>query len=193
MDATSSRWQAITDSEFPWERDALAFVRDRLPDHDPYRVWSNFEFIADDGSINEVDLLVLTPKGFYLVEIKSRPGIVEGAVRLHQMAAGSLPRWGDGQSEPAVLECEATIDADAFEPAVREGMTAFFRQALRRDYRERFDNAEEMLRAWRQLFLAAARPETDTDHAGATTTPARRPDVGRPGVRPLRSRVAMVG
>ena len=80
------------------------------------------------------------------------------AVTLHQMAAGSLPRWGDGQSEPAVLECEATIDADAFEPAVREGITAFFRQALRRDYRERFDNAEEMLRAWRQLFLAAARP-----------------------------------
>ena len=90
------------------------------------------------------------------------------AVTLHQMAAGSLPRWGDGQSEPAVLDCEATVDADAFEPAVREDMTAFFRQALRRDYRERFDNAEEMLRAWRQLFLAAARPETDTDHAGAT-------------------------
>ncbi len=63
---------------FPWERDALTFVRDRLHDHDPYRAWANFEFIADDGSINEVDLLVLTPKGFYLVEIKSRPGIVEG-------------------------------------------------------------------------------------------------------------------
>ena len=78
MDATSTRWQSITDSEFPWEREALAFVRDRLPDHEPYRAWSNFEFIADDGSINEVDLLVLTPKGFYLVEIKSRPGIVEG-------------------------------------------------------------------------------------------------------------------
>ena len=90
------------------------------------------------------------------------------AVTLHQMAAGSLPRWGDGRSEPAVLDCEGTVDADAFEPAVREGMTAFFRKALRRDYRERFDNAEEMLRAWRQLFLAAARPETDTDHAGAT-------------------------
>ena len=90
------------------------------------------------------------------------------AVTLHQMAAGSLPRWGDGHSEPAVLDCEATIDADAFEPAIREGMTAFFRQALRRDYRERFDNAEEMLRAWRQLFLAAARPETETDHAGST-------------------------
>ena len=78
MDATSPRWQTVAESEFPWERAALAFVRERLPDHEPYRAWSNFEFLADDGSLNEVDLLLLTPKGFYLVEIKSRPGIVEG-------------------------------------------------------------------------------------------------------------------
>ncbi len=467
MGATSPRWQAITDSEFPWEREALAFVRDRLPDHDPYRAWANFEFIADDGSINEVDLLVLSPKGYYLVEIKSRPGTVEGdqgtwtwrhdgrlqtvdnplllanrktkklisllrrqpalrkraaspfleahvflshedidcrltadlrervhrrdtgtgrdersgivaaltrhsageersrpdpldarsgdelehglvmkqrlgkgstalallverdgrehvlkvalsrehndrlhaeadvmrrlrhqcivelhdvltfhdgtgservgllmarageatladrlrdegrlhlellerfgedllatidwleqkgiphrdikpenlgtakvgnqlhlmlfdfslartpaenilagtrhyldpflqtrkpprwdthaerfaaAVTLYQMASGSLPRWGDGQSEPAVLDCEATIEGDAFEPAIREDLAAFFEKALRRDYRERFDNAEEMLRAWRHLFLAATRPETDTEPGDA--------------------------
>ena len=78
MDATSPRWREITVSEYPWERDALAFVRGRLPDVEPYRVWSNFEFIADDGSINEVDLLALTPKGFFLVEIKSAPGVVTG-------------------------------------------------------------------------------------------------------------------
>ena len=89
------------------------------------------------------------------------------AVTLHQMSTGALPRWGDGRSEPAVLDCEATIDADAFEPATREGMTRFFGKALRRDYRERFDNAQEMLRAWRQLFLAAGRPETVTDPADA--------------------------
>ena len=90
------------------------------------------------------------------------------AVTLYQMATGSLPRWGDGQSEPAVLDCEATIEADAFEPAIREDLAAFFEKALRRDYRERFDNAEEMLRAWRQLFLAATRPETETDPEGTT-------------------------
>src|SRR5437867_5501437 len=28
-----------------------------------HRAWSNFEFIAEDGTINEVDLLVLSPKG----------------------------------------------------------------------------------------------------------------------------------
>ena len=40
--------------------------------------WSNFEFIADDGSINEVDLLVFSPAGFFLIEIKSRPGRLFG-------------------------------------------------------------------------------------------------------------------
>mgnify|MGYP005843466437 FL=1 len=78
MEANSPRWKEITRSEFPWEREALCFVRERLPDHEPYRAWSNFEFIAQDGFINEVDLLVLTPKGFFLVEIKSAPGIVDG-------------------------------------------------------------------------------------------------------------------
>jgi len=37
----------------------LGFVRTRFPDRDPYRVWANFEFIGDDGSVNEVDPLVL--------------------------------------------------------------------------------------------------------------------------------------
>lgn len=70
----SGRWQEISPSQFAWEREALAYVREAMPDHEPYRAWSNFEFIADDGTINEVDLLVLGPGGFFLVEIKSRPG-----------------------------------------------------------------------------------------------------------------------
>lgn len=72
------RWQTIAESEFPWEREALTFVREKLPDADPYFAWSNFEFIADDGTLNEVDLLVLTPAGLFLVEIKSRPGLLRG-------------------------------------------------------------------------------------------------------------------
>ncbi len=67
-------WITVTESQYPWERDALEFVRNQFPTHEPYRAWSNFEFIADDGSINEVDLLVCTPQGFFLIEIKSRSG-----------------------------------------------------------------------------------------------------------------------
>ncbi len=74
----TGNWTTITESKFPWERDALEFVRQQFPDHEPYRAWANFEFIADDGSINEVDLLVFTPEGFFLIEIKSRPGQLTG-------------------------------------------------------------------------------------------------------------------
>jgi hypothetical protein len=45
---SSERWKQITPSQFPWEREALDYVREHLPDCDPYRVWANFEFIADD-------------------------------------------------------------------------------------------------------------------------------------------------
>ena len=76
--SNSSNWNTIAESNFPWEREALDFIRKQFPDHEPYRAWSNFEFIATDGSINEVDLLVLTPQGFFLIEIKSRPGRLFG-------------------------------------------------------------------------------------------------------------------
>ena len=74
----TAHWTTITPSQYPWERAALDFVRAGLPDHEPYRAWANFEFQAPDGAIYEVDLLVLTKQGLWLVEIKSRPGRVEG-------------------------------------------------------------------------------------------------------------------
>ncbi len=74
----SPRWMVVSPSEFAWEREALEFLRAHLPDRDPWRAWSNLEFIDDDGRVNEVDLLVLTPDGLVIVEIKSRPGTVKG-------------------------------------------------------------------------------------------------------------------
>lgn len=71
MDDDTERWKAITKSQFGWEREALEFVKNGLPDCDPCRAWVNFEFVADDGSVYEIDLFVLTPKGFFLVEVKS--------------------------------------------------------------------------------------------------------------------------
>lgn len=73
-----NRWQAIAPSAYPWEQEALNYLSQNLPDHEPFRGWSNFEFIADDGTINEVDALILGPAGFYLVEIKSMPGEISG-------------------------------------------------------------------------------------------------------------------
>ena len=72
------RWTVVSPSAFEWEREALEFLREHLPDHEPWRAWSNFEFVDDEGRVNEVDLLVLTPAGLLLVEIKSRPGTIDG-------------------------------------------------------------------------------------------------------------------
>jgi len=77
-DRSHANWNAITPSSFPWEKEALDYIRSQFPTHEPYRAWSNFEFIADDGSLNEVDLLVFTPQGFFLVEIKSNSGVLAG-------------------------------------------------------------------------------------------------------------------
>jgi serine/threonine protein kinase len=76
----SPRWKIITQSQYEHERRALDFIRDGLPDHDPYRAWSNFEFQTKDGAIYEVDLLVLTKQGFWLIEIKSWSGRITGDV-----------------------------------------------------------------------------------------------------------------
>jgi serine/threonine protein kinase len=81
-------------SEWAHEREALAFVRGRLPDHSPWRAWSNVEFLAEDGSVNEVDLLVVSPRGLFLIEIKSWPGKIfgDGQQWRHQ--------WPDGRTRP---------------------------------------------------------------------------------------------
>lgn len=67
------RWQGPR-SPFPWEEEALKHIRDRMPDAEPYRAFQTFGFTARTGHPREVDLLIATPGGLYLIEIKSHPG-----------------------------------------------------------------------------------------------------------------------
>ncbi len=78
MDAGSPRWTTVSDSPHDHEREALAFLRRRLPDREPYRVWSNFEFTTANGKLYEVDALAITDNGVHLIEIKSHPGQIGG-------------------------------------------------------------------------------------------------------------------
>lgn len=78
MPDPEKNWKTVTRSQFPWEQEALDFIYEQFPAQDNYRAWANFEFIADDGSINEVDLLIAGPEGIFLVEIKSKPGVLSG-------------------------------------------------------------------------------------------------------------------
>jgi serine/threonine protein kinase len=77
VDPSSDRWTQVTPSAFAWERASLDYVRRNLPDADPWRAWANFE-IVDDRGVAEVDLMVLSPWGLWVIEIKSRPGKISG-------------------------------------------------------------------------------------------------------------------
>src|ERR1700681_4037434 len=78
MPLSPHRWKQFAESRYAHEREALEFLRDILHDRDPNFLYSNFEFIADDGSVNEIDALVVTQAGVFLIELKSRAGIVTG-------------------------------------------------------------------------------------------------------------------
>lgn len=99
------------------------------------------------------------------------------AVTLHQMASGELPKWGDGSVLPRMTDSKVwpypTIAAEAFDPAVRDGLVAFFQKALHRDAGKRFPELKPMRDAWRKVFLDASQtvPSSHrTRHPAATTT-----------------------
>ena len=85
------------------------------------------------------------------------------AVTLHEMLASTPPTYGDGLTDPRLTEGDATIAIDHFDPALRDGVAAFFYRALQRDPADRFGNAEEMLRAWREAFSPLDRATSSAD------------------------------
>jgi hypothetical protein len=74
----SPRWEQRNPSPFPHERDGLRELASYLPDDDPFRVWANVEFVGSDGSINELDALVLIRRGLYVLELKHWQGEIMG-------------------------------------------------------------------------------------------------------------------
>ncbi|MFI0483118.1 BREX system serine/threonine kinase PglW [Actinomadura sp. 9N215] len=69
----SNRWWGPR-SDFTWEEEALQHVRAQMPGTEPYRAWQTFSFAAQSGHVPQVDLLIATRAGLFLVEIKSHPG-----------------------------------------------------------------------------------------------------------------------
>ncbi|MBK6874123.1 MAG: BREX system serine/threonine kinase PglW [Kineosporiaceae bacterium] len=100
------------------------------------------------------------------------------AVVLFEMAAGATPVYGDGQSDPATIPDEASVEPAQFDHALAEGLTAFFRTALARDAKRRHHTADAMRSAWLAIFAndATTEPDTTNDELAARatlTTPLR--------------------
>lgn len=90
------------------------------------------------------------------------------AMTLHEMATGTLPTWGTAGQDPASCEDEVSLDVEKFDASIREGLAEFFRRALHRDSQDRFDNADVMYLAWKNLFHHI--DQTTHDDAEGSTT-----------------------
>ena len=87
------------------------------------------------------------------------------AVTLYEMAVGQ-PRSGATANLAGHARRRGHHRERCLRPGHARRFTTFFAKALKRDYRERFDNAEDMLRAWRAIFAIGRRFIHETGAAG---------------------------
>jgi serine/threonine protein kinase len=91
------------------------------------------------------------------------------AVTLHEMASGELPVWGDGATEARYTEGPPVLAAEAFDPAIRDGLVEFFTRALDRAAAHRFGSLKAMRDGWRQVFLRSDRSAPSSVHPDEDT------------------------
>jgi serine/threonine protein kinase len=73
------------------------------------------------------------------------------AMTLYEMLTGTRVRWGRDDVVVGSSD-EASVEADRFDPSVREELAAFFRKCFAREAEQRFASGEEMRMAWVELF-----------------------------------------
>lgn len=95
------------------------------------------------------------------------------AVVLFEMATGETPRYGDGTDDPGAISDDVTLERHMFDPALADGLLAFFAKALARSPRQRHETAKAMREAWVRLFTGAAtttQPDEESDRLAAAAT-----------------------
>jgi serine/threonine protein kinase len=74
-----SHWHELGEPATPAEAAALRKVREILPDDGITTAWANVTFIDHNGRTAEVDVLLLTKRGFFVVELKGWHGTIRGS------------------------------------------------------------------------------------------------------------------
>jgi serine/threonine protein kinase len=83
------------------------------------------------------------------------------AVVLYEMATNATPVYGDVDSSPTVLSDDVStapsdFTANGISGGRAKALADFFRRALARDVKQRFDTAESLRKAWKAVFEASA-------------------------------------
>ncbi len=78
MRADSPNWVVLGEPATPAEAAALETLRELLPEDGITRAWVNLTFIDRNGRLAEVDVILLTKKGLFVVELKGWHGRING-------------------------------------------------------------------------------------------------------------------
>jgi len=81
MKAESPHWIVMGEPATPAEAEALDAFREVLPEDGITTAWVNLTFIDDNGRSAEVDVLLLTRAGFFVVELKGWHGTIRGTTQ----------------------------------------------------------------------------------------------------------------
>jgi len=71
------QWNAVTPPASPRIRDGLTVLKDGLSDFPPYRAWTCFQFLPLEGGFLEVDALIVSSAGVFLVGLETFGGQLE--------------------------------------------------------------------------------------------------------------------
>ena len=86
----SPQWRDVGEPASPAEAEALRAIKAMLPDGAICWAWSNVSFSDLDGRLWETDLLLLTQRGMFLVELKGWSGRISGGQRRWLLARGEV-------------------------------------------------------------------------------------------------------
>lgn len=87
MEPQSSQWRSLGEPAGPGEEQALAAIRALLPDDAVTHAWANLSFVDQQGRTAEVDLLLLSRVGLFLVELKGWHGRIVGDQQTWRLTA----------------------------------------------------------------------------------------------------------
>jgi serine/threonine protein kinase len=116
-----------------------------------------FDFSLSEADPNAIDIGTPAYRDPFIEERKRWDEAADrysAALTLYEILTGTRPRWGDG-SVPAIASTQSmSIEAERFDPSVREPLLGFFTKAFARNASERHLDAEAMRGDWFACFVA---------------------------------------
>lgn len=123
-----------------------------------------FDFSLSEIDANQLDVGTPAYRDPFVVENRGWDEAADrysAAITLYEILTGTRPRWGAG-TVPATASNEAmTIEAERFDPSVRDRLLSFFTKAFGRDAKQRHDSADAMREEWVACFIAPRSLEPD--------------------------------